>query len=132
MDDWEKLNETSLSEKEDFYIYLNMEDITDEDYPHSKRVFKNFEIKRIRGISWFVCSKLYIIVNWCIWTWSWISTTNSFINTKVKLHLLTDSDILSMVEKSIRGGICYSIYWYAKANNKCMKDYHKNKESPYL
>ena len=29
--------------------------------------------------------------------------------TKPKLDLLTDIDILSMVEKSIRGGICHSI-----------------------
>ena len=34
-----------------------------------------------------------------------------------------------MVEKSIREGICHSIYWYAKANNNYMKNYHKNKES---
>ena len=33
MDDWEKFNETSLPEKEDFYSNLNMEDITDADYP---------------------------------------------------------------------------------------------------
>ena len=31
-----------------------------------------------------------------------------------------------MVEKDIRGGTCHSIYRYAKANNKCMKDYNKN------
>ena len=31
--------------------------------------------------------------------------------TKVKLDLLTDMDKLLMVEKSIRGGICHSIYW---------------------
>ena len=37
-----------------------------------------------------------------------------------------------MVEKDIRGGICNSIHQYAKANNKCMKDYDKNKESSYL
>ena len=36
--------------------------------------------------------------------------------------------MLFMVEKGIRGGICHSIYQYAKANNKCMKDYDKNKE----
>ena len=29
MNDWEKFNETSLLEKEDFYSHLNMEDITD-------------------------------------------------------------------------------------------------------
>ena len=37
-----------------------------------------------------------------------------------------------MVEKGIRGGISHSIYRYAKANNKYMKDYSKNKESSYL
>ena len=48
--------------------------------------------------------------------------------TKVKLDLLRDIDMLLMVEEGIRGGICHSIYQYAKANNKCMKDYDKNKE----
>ena len=47
MDDWEKLNETSLSEKEDFYSHVNMEDITDADYAHAKRVCKEFEIKNV-------------------------------------------------------------------------------------
>ena len=31
-------------------------------------------------------------------------------NTKVKLNLLTDIDMLLMMEKGIRGGICHSIY----------------------
>ena len=30
--------------------------------------------------------------------------------TKVKLDLLTDIDMLLMVEKGIRGGICHSVY----------------------
>ena len=38
MDDWEKFSETSLPENEDFYSHLNMEDITDGDYAHGKRV----------------------------------------------------------------------------------------------
>ena len=37
MDNWKKFNET-LSEKEEFYSNLNMEDITDADYMHAKRV----------------------------------------------------------------------------------------------
>ena len=37
-----------------------------------------------------------------------------------------------MVEKCITGGICNSIHRYAKANNKYMKNYDKNKESSYL
>ena len=52
--------------------------------------------------------------------------------TKVKLDLLTDIDMLLMIEKGIRGRLCHSINRYPKANNKCMKDYDKTKESSYL
>ena len=37
-----------------------------------------------------------------------------------------------MVEEGIRGRICHSIYRYAKAKSKYMKDYDKNKESSYI
>ena len=40
--------------------------------------------------------------------------------------------MLLMVEKTIKRGICHSIYRYAKANDKYMKDDDKNKESSYL
>ena len=40
--------------------------------------------------------------------------------------------MLLMVEKGIRGGICHEIYRYAKANNKYMKNYYKNKELLYI
>ena len=39
--------------------------------------------------------------------------------------------MLLMLEKGIRGGICYSIYRYAKANIKCINDYDKNKDFQY-
>ena len=38
MDDWEKFNETLLPEKEHFYSHLNIEDITDAVYVHTKIV----------------------------------------------------------------------------------------------
>ena len=47
MDNWEKFNETTLPEREDFYSNLNMEDITDADYLHAKRVCKDFKIKSL-------------------------------------------------------------------------------------
>ena len=50
-------------------------------------------------------------------------------NTKVKLDIMTNFDILSMVIKHIRGGIFYAIHQYEKANNKYIKNYHENKES---
>ena len=45
MDDWEKVNENSLPEKEDFYSPLNMKDFTDRYDAHTKRVFKDFKIR---------------------------------------------------------------------------------------
>ena len=52
--------------------------------------------------------------------------------TEVELELLTDVDMLLMVEKGIRGGIRHTIHRYAKANNKYIKNYHENKESSFL
>ena len=40
--------------------------------------------------------------------------------------------MLLIVEKGIREGICHSIYMYAKANNKYMKDYDINEELSYI
>ena len=37
-----------------------------------------------------------------------------------------------MVGEGIRGGICHVIHRHAKANNKYMKNYDKNKESSYI
>ena len=45
--------------------------------------------------------------------------------TEVELDLLNDIDMLLVLEKGIRRGICNSIHWHAKANNKFMKSYEK-------
>ena len=37
MNDWDKFNQTSLLENEDFYSHINMEDTTDAD--HAKKEF---------------------------------------------------------------------------------------------
>ena len=55
----------------------------------------------------------------------------AFKKTKIQLELLTIIDMLLMIEKGIRGGICHAIHGYAEANNNCVKD-DKNKESSYL
>ena len=52
--------------------------------------------------------------------------------TKVELVLLTDIDMLLMIEKGSRGGICQSIHRCSKGNNKYMKNYDKNIISSYL
>ena len=50
---------------------------------------------------------------------------------KVELKLLTDIDMLLMVEKGIRGRVCQATHSYAKASNKYMKNYDKNTDSSF-
>ena len=145
MDDWEKFNETSLPEKEGFYSHLNVEDITDADYAHAKRVCKDFEIKNLGEChDFYVQSNTLLFAdvfenfrNMCLEIYelhpskypsaAGLAWQAAFKKTEVKLDLLTDIDVLLMVERGISGGICHSIYRYAKANDKYMKDYDKNK-----
>ena len=47
MDSWERFDESSLPDKEAFYSSLNMEDITDVDHWHAKRVFKKLNNKNL-------------------------------------------------------------------------------------
>ena len=108
--------------------------ITDADYAHAKRVCKSFEIKHLR-VSLFLCPKQCIIFSRNKWAWSCkrncrapgIAWKAVLKNTKVKFDLLTDVDMLLMTEKGIRGRTYHSIYRYAKANNKYMKNYDKKK-----
>ena len=52
--------------------------------------------------------------------------------TEVELELITNVDMLLMIEKGIRGGICHAIHRYAKANNKYMIYCDENKEISYI
>ena len=56
----------------------------------------------------------------------------SLKKTGVELELLTDIDMLLIIEKGAKGGICQATHSYAKANNKYMKNYNKNIESSYI
>ena len=48
--------ETSLPEKEDFYSRLNMENTTEGDYVHTKRLCEDFEIKNLEYLDFYVQS----------------------------------------------------------------------------
>lgn len=47
MDNWGISSEISLPKKEEFHSSLNVEDITDADYKHTPKVWKDFEIKNL-------------------------------------------------------------------------------------
>ena len=129
---------TSLSEK-DSYSHINMKDITDADYAHAKRVCKNFEIKNLGGYhDLYLQSNTLLLVdvfencrNMCLEIYKLdpakflsapgLAWQAAFKKTKVKLDLLSDINMKFLVKKSIKGGICHSIY--QKLIAKYMKDY---------
>ena len=124
MDDWEKFNEASSSQKKkDCYSHLNMEDITDADYAHEKRVCKDFEIKNlgeyhdlyVQSNSLLladvfedfrnICLKIYELDPAKFLSVPGLAWQAAFKTIKIKFDLLTDIDMLLMVGKGIRGGI---------------------------
>ena len=52
--------------------------------------------------------------------------------TKVQLELMTDREMHDIIDKGIRGGMCYISRKYAKANYKHMWDYDHTKPSSYI
>ena len=55
-----------------------------------------------------------------------------FKENKGEIRTVTNVDILLMIEKGIRGGICHAIHRYAKGNDKYMMDYNKDEEESFL
>ena len=150
MDNCEKLNETSLPSKKDFYRNLDMENIDDGDYRHGNNVFKRFKLKNLGEYhDLYVQSDTLLLAdmfenfrNTCLKVYELdpahflslpgLAWQAYLKKTSIELELLTDYDMLLMVEEGIRGGICHSIHRHAKANNKYMKNYYESKESSYI
>ena len=150
MDSWGKFNEKSLPPKKDFYSELTLEDITYKDYAHAQKVWEVFEIKNLGEYhDLYVqsdtllladvfekfrdkCIEIYGLDPSYFYSAPGLAWQACLKKTEVKLELLTDIDMLMMVEKGIRGGICQSTHRYANANNKYMKNYNKKIESSYL
>ena len=149
-DTWERFSEISLPSKEDFYSNLNMEDISDIDYRHANNVFKVFKLENLGDYhDLYVQSDTLLLADvfnnfrdMCIKEYELdpahflslpgLAWQACLKKTNIELELLTDYDMLLMVEEGIRGGICHSIHRYAKANNKYMKNYYNNEESSYI
>ena len=150
VDNWQKFDETSLPNKEDFYSNLNMEDINDIDYRHANNVFKRFELENLGQYhDLYVQSDTLLLadvfenfrdmyIKVCkldpahFLSLPGLAWQASLRKTNIELELLTDYDMVLMVEEGIRGGICHSVHRYAKVNNKYMKNYNKDEESSYI
>ena len=132
MDNWERFNETSLPSKKSFYSSLNMENIEDIDYRHGNNVFNKFKLNNLGEYHDLYVQSDTLLLADVFESFRDMCLKEYEKKTNVELELLTDYDMLLMVEEGIRGGICHSIHRYAKANNKYMKNYNKDEESSYI
>ena len=132
MDNRERFNETSLPNKESFYSNLDMENIDDIDYTHGNNVFKIFKLKNLgeyhdlyvqsdtllladvfenfrnKGLEVYELDPAHFL------SLPGLAWQACLKKTNIELELLTDYNMLLMVEEGIRGGICHSIHGMLK------------------
>ena len=146
----EKLSETQLPPKEEFYSKLNDEDITEDDYQHASNVWDTFKCKSLRDYHDLylktdvllladvfenfrkTCLKHYKLDPAHYYTSPGLAWDACLKETGQELQLLNDYDMLMMIEKGIRGGITHISKRYAEANNKYMKSYNPDEESTFI
>ena len=150
MDRWSRFNETKNPPFGKYYSRLNLSDISKEDYVHSQKVWNMFKIKDLGEYhDLYVKTDTLLLAEvfenfrkMCIDIYGsdpskYVSAPNLAWQAclkimNVELELIIDMDMLLMIEKGIRGGICQAIVPYAKANNKYLKNYDKTIPSSFL
>ena len=150
INEWDKFNEKVLPGKDSFYNNLTLENISETDYAHANNVFKKFNINNlgeyhdlyVRSDTLLLADIVEYFRQSCLENYELdpahfvsllgLAWQACLKKTNVELELLTDYDMLLMVEEGIRGGICHAVQRYAHANNKYMNDYGKKKKSSYI
>ena len=147
MDSWDKFEETSLPSIEKFYSNLNMSGVTDEDYEHACRVWREF---RIRNMGEYhdlylrtdvvllanvfesfkrVCLENYGLDPSHFYTVPGLAWKACLKKTGVRLKLLLDPYMLLVFERGIRGGITQSVHRWAAVNNPYLgSEYEKTNQ----
>ena len=124
MDNWEKFDETTIPPKKALYSELNLEGISNEDDAHTQKVWEVFGIKnRCEYYDLYAqsdtllladvfenfrdkCNEIYELDPIYFVSAPGLAWQACFKKSGVKLELLTDYEMLLMVENGIRGGIC--------------------------
>ena len=107
-----------------------MENISETDYRHANNVFKTFKLNNLGNYhDLYIQSDTLLLADvfenfrkGCIKTYEldpahFISLPGLAWQAGVELELLTDYDMLLMIEEGIRGVICHAVHRYAKAKN---------------
>ena len=147
---WDRFNETQLPPIDAFYSNLNMSLISEEDYQHAQRVWKEFGIRDLGDYHDLylrtdvvllanvfeafrdTCLRHYTLDPAHFYTSPGLAWHACLKCTGIRLELLTDPDLLLMFERGIRGGITQAVRKYTSANNKYMGDrFNPNEDTTY-
>ena len=150
MDSIEKLKDLKPPPQKAFYSKLTGKGINNYNYNHVLNVWKTWKMKTFKEYLELynvtdvllladvfenfrdVCLKNYGLDPVYYFTAPGLAWDAMLKMTGVNLELLSDVDMLLMIEKGIRGGISIISNRYGKANNKYMKDFNKKELSKYL
>ena len=142
---WDRFNETQLPPIDAFYSNLNISPISEEDYQHAQKVWKEFGIHNLGDYhDLYLRTDVVLLANvyeafrdTCLKHYKLdplhFYTSPGLAWPGIKLELLTDPDMLLMFEQRIRGEITQVVRKYTSANNKYMGDrFDPKSESSYL
>ena len=151
MSSWDKFEESRLPPIEPFYSSLNMANVSQGDYQHAQKAWKEFGIRNLGEYhDLYLRTDVILLANvfeafrdTCLehyslnpvhfYTSPGLAWKACLRKTRVRLELLTDPDMLLMFEHGIRGGITQVVHRYALENNKYMGDqYDPSQECSYL
>ena len=147
MDSCNKFDQDELPPVKSFYSELTMDNITNSDYRHAQRVFKIFNSKNLDDYhdqsnvllpaNVFEnfrnqCLKTYDLDPAYFLTFPSLAWQTCLKTTKIKLNLVTDQEMVLMIEEGIRGGIIQVVTKSLQAENKYLKDYDENKGYLFL
>jgi len=149
-DSWSKLSDTSLPGKSEFYSTLTESHIEDVDYTHAIRVWDHFKCRTLGEYSDLylkidvllladvfenfrdICISTYNLDPAYYYTAPGFSFDCMLKYTSINLDLLTDYEMLLMIEQGIRGGLVQASMRYAKANNYKTPTYDNEKPKSWL
>ena len=151
MDNWDRFEETTLPPKSSFYIKLNMSGVSDQDYEHACKVWRDFGIRNLGEYhNLYLKTDIILLPNVfealrkvCLdnygsdpahfYTAPGLAWKACLKKARIRLELLLDPNMLLMFERGIRGGITQSVHRWAKANNPYMgSEYDPREPTRYL
>ena len=151
MSSWDKFEEAQLPPMEAFYSNLNMSNVSEDNYQHAQKVWKEFGIRNLGDYHYLylrtdvipLASVFEAFRNTCLEHYK-LDPAHFYISpglawkaclkrTGIRLELFTNPDMLLMFQRGIRDGITQAVYRYAVANNRYMGDkFDPKSESSYL